>query len=358
MQTALDLASKAAGKTSPNPMVGAVIVKNGRILGQGYHKRAGSDHAEIIALRQAGRKAKGATLYVTLEPCCHSGRTGPCAPKIIDAGLDRVVYATSDPDKRVRGRGGRMLRKAGIKVEAGLLKAEAELLNEAYFHFHKQNRPFVVLKLATTLDGRIATRSGESQWITCDKSQRYCHLLRSQVDAVMVGMGTARADNPSLTVRLVKGKNPYRIVVSSSMRLDKKCNLLRNNNDQRTILASTKATVEKLLKKPTGQPLTYWQVKSGRDKMISLADLMNKAARFGLQSILVEGGSKLATSLLKAKLVDKFVMIQAPKVLGKGIDAIGNLNIRALPDAIEMERMTHASLGRDIVITGYPKKVG
>jgi len=354
MARALELAAKGRGKVSPNPMVGAVIVKSGRVIAEGYHLGPGKDHAEIVALKQAGLKAKVATIYVTLEPCCHTGNTGPCTDALIAAGVKKVVFASTDPDPRVNGKGARRLRKAGIEVVKGVLAAEAERLNEGYFAFNRNGRPFVILKLAQTLDGRIATRNGNSQWISGPASLKMVHRLRSEVDAVAVGMGTVRADDPSLTVRHVQGRNPYRLVVTGSARFPRGCQLLTNNSDFKTIVASGTQAIERLARSRNGGNLIYWSVKSHRNGALDIADLMNKAGEFGIRSILVEGGAALATSFIKARLVDKLVLVVAPKILGSGIEAVADLGLRKLGDAVTVRDLSVERLGEDLVCTGYP----
>ncbi len=357
MRRALELAEKGRGWTSPNPMVGAVIVKNGKIISEGYHHRVGRDHAERVALKKAGEKARGATLYVTLEPCCHTGRTAPCTDAIIAAGIKKVVYAVTDPDPRVNGKGARVLEKAGIIVERGLLRREATVLNEMYFGYHKNRRPFILLKTAQTLDGKIATVTGESQWISNVASRRFCHRLRSEVDGVVVGMGTVRVDNPALTVRLVKGRNPYRIVLSRSLQFPPSTQLLSHNDDSKTIIASTAPAIERFLKaKRRYRGLIYWELKTGKDGLLDLHDFVRKAHEFGLHSLMVEGGSSLAASFLKAGLVDKFVVAIAPMVLGSGIDAIGDMNIKKISHAVAFERVSFHKSGTDRIFIGYPKK--
>jgi len=328
-------------------MVGSVIVKNGRVIAEGYHRRAGCDHAEIVALKKAGRRARGATVYVTLEPCCHTGCTGPCTEALIRAGVARVIYASVDPHPMVKGKGDRRLRQAGIKVERGLLKREAEALNEAYYAYHRTGRPFVTLKMAQTLDGRVATATGDSQWISSPWSLRLAHQLRAENDAVMVGAGTVRADNPALTVRLVKGKNPYRIVVSSRGELPKNSQLLRGNGDLRTIVATSASGVRRLARMNRLKGLICWGVGRGKNGRLDPGDLIQQAAAFGLHSILVEGGSALATSLLKASLVDKVVLVLGPMIIGQGTPAIGDLGIRKLADGIVMERVSVERAGPD-----------
>jgi len=352
MIAALELARKAAGKTSPNPMVGAVLVKNGRIIGRGYHKRAGTPHAEINALNEAGHKARGATLYVNLEPCCHHGRTKPCTDEIIRAGVAEVIFSMKDPNPLVGGKGAARLRKAGIKVKSGILRKEAESLNEIYLKNITTGLPFVILKTAQTLDGRIAASGGDSKWITGSKARRMGHQLRALCDAVVVGSGTARTDDPELTVRMVKGNNPYRIVMTGSNNLPGTLKLFKENDDARTILAVPEGDPSRIRAKN----LIIWAIKSKRNGL-SLTDFLDKAGRFGITSILVEGGSKLATSFLKAGLVDKHYVFVAPKVIGSGIEAVGELGIKKIADGIEYKNLTVSyDLSPDILITGYPMR--
>ena len=354
MQRALQLAERGKYKTSPNPMVGAVLVKNGQIVGEGYHRRAGTDHAEIVALKQAKDKAAGSTLYVTLEPCCHSGRTGPCTDAIIRAGIKQVVVAVKDPDKRVNGKGIKILRKAGIAVTVGVLQKEAVQLNELYFGYYKLGRPFVVLKIAQTLDGRIATSTGDSKWITSAIARKEAHALRAQVDGIVVGMETVREDNPALTVRNVAGINPYRIVLTRSLRFPSKCQLLDNNNDYKTIVATTAVAAEKFAKTKRGHNLIYWRLREKRNSMLHVNDLVHVADSFGLRSLLVEGGSMVATDFLQAGLVDKIVVFIAPLILGEGKSAVGNLKKRKIEQALALKHVTYSPKGTDCMFVGYP----
>jgi diaminohydroxyphosphoribosylaminopyrimidine deaminase/5-amino-6-(5-phosphoribosylamino)uracil reductase len=358
MQRALDLAGRARGETAPNPMVGAVIVRGSRVVGEGYHRRAGKAHAEIEALRRAGQNAKGADLYVTLEPCCHWGRTGPCTDAIIEAGIKRVIVATSDPNPKVKGKGIRALRSAGIEVVNGVLRDQARRLNEVYLNWARNQRPFVTLKLAQSLDGRIATATGDSQWISCAASRKRAHQLRAENDAVMVGMGTVRSDNPSLTVRHVKGRNPYRIVVTASADLPRSCHLLTDNSDVKTIVATSGAGAERLTRRAGKCQLTIWEIDHDPDGLLRLSDLLSKAGGFGIQSVLVEGGSRLATSLLEEQLVNKFIAFVAPRVVGTGRDAIDDLEIRRIANAIEFKPFEFVPSGKDVMFTGYPKRRG
>lgn len=353
MARALELAQRGAGFTAPNPLVGAVIVCNGVVVGEGYHSRAGGDHAEIVALRKAGTRAKGATLYVSLEPCCHVGRTGPCTSAIIASSIDRVVLAVKDPDPRVNGHGARILSKAGIMVEKGVLADESVQLNEGYFSFHLRQRPFVTLKTAQSLDGRIATAEGDSKWISSPESLKLAHKLRSAADAVIVGMGTVQQDNPALTVRLVKGRNPYRIVVSRSLEFPRNCQLLKNNGDGKTIVASSKEAIRRFLKKGKTQSVTCWEIDLNREGQIDLRDLVKKAGTFGLRSLLVEGGARIATALLKADLVDKYIVVIAPMVIGTGISSVHDLGVRKLSGAMTFSRTRFEPCGRDQLFVGY-----
>ena len=355
MAQALALAQRARGRTSPNPMVGAVIVRRGRVVAEGYHRGKGFPHAEVVALRKAGRKARGATLYVNLEPCCHTGCTGPCTEALVEAGVVRIVYSSIDPNPMVRGKGDSRLREAGIAVERGLLREEAEKLNEAYYAYHRHGRPFVTLKMAQTIDGRIATGTGDSQWISGPLSLKLAHQLRAENDAVMVGAGTVRADNPALTVRLVKGRNPFRVVVAGRGLINPECQIVRKNADHRTIVAAVPEKAARLARLARNSGLTIWEIKPDRDSRPDPIDLMEKAGAFGLQSILVEGGAALATSLLKAGLVDKIILVIAPTIVGEGKSSIGDLGIRKLNKAIQLESITIDRSGRDLVVAGYPR---
>ncbi|MCK4462263.1 MAG: bifunctional diaminohydroxyphosphoribosylaminopyrimidine deaminase/5-amino-6-(5-phosphoribosylamino)uracil reductase RibD [candidate division Zixibacteria bacterium] len=357
MERALNLAVKGRGHTSPNPLVGTVIVKGRRIIGQGYHHAAGRDHAEVVAIKNARGGCRGATLYVTLEPCCHTGCTGPCTDAIAAAGIKRVVCAVKDPDPRVSGKGLRALRKSGIEVVVGVLRKQARALNEQFFGYHENGRPFIILKWAQSMDGCIATMTGDSKWITSTKSRRLSHQLRSEVDAVVVGSGTVRHDDPALTVRLVKGRNPYRIIVSSDMKLPRKCQLLQNNEDGRTIVAAACDADRQRLSKHGG-PIIFWRLRRTKNGLVDVTDLVRQADNFGLRSMLVEGGAKLATSFVEAGLVDKFVIVTAPIIIGNGVSSIGDLATKHLTDAVQFERHTFDTSGRDCVFIGYPKGRG
>ncbi|MFH2037546.1 MAG: bifunctional diaminohydroxyphosphoribosylaminopyrimidine deaminase/5-amino-6-(5-phosphoribosylamino)uracil reductase RibD [Candidatus Zixiibacteriota bacterium] len=357
MNVALELAQKGRGLTSPNPIVGSVIIKNGKIIGRGYHKKAGGPHAEIYALKEAGENARGATLYVTLEPCCHHGRTGPCTEAIKSAKIKRVVLAMKDPNQLVNGKGIVCLKKAGIEIKAGVLKNEAKKINEIYLKNIETGMPFVTLKIAQTLDGRIATASGNSQWISGLKSRKYAHQLRADYDAVLIGGGTVRTDNPQMTVRHIKGKNPYRLILSRTLIPDNKLNLFQNNQDAKTILVTSRAVSERIYKmNKVTDNLIIWDVKLDGNRL-SPIDLLQKASDFGIKSILIEGGSGVATSFIKAGLIDKYYISISPKIIGRGIETISDLGIQEIASAIEFKEFQfHTSFAPDIIFEGYPIK--
>ena len=352
MREALRIAKNALGRTSPNPLVGAVVVKDGKIIAEGWHRQAGTPHAEIHALNMAGELAQGATLYVTLEPCSHFGRTPPCVNRIIESGIKKVVAAMKDPNPKVAGRGFEILRNAGVEVEIGLLEAEARRLNEVFLKFITEKLPFVTLKFASSLDGKIATATGESQWISCEESRKFAHKLRDLNDAILVGVGTVLADNPSLTTRLVEGKNPVRVIVDSTARtpLDSKVVI---DKSARTIIAVTEnAPNEKIsMLKSHGVEI----ITAGDGERVDLKILMKKLAEMEITSVLVEGGGKIHFSMLNAGLVDKIYAFIAPKIIGgkNALTAVEGAGFEKLSDAIELKNFTAEKLGDDILLSGY-----
>ena len=350
MREALRIAQNAVGRTSPNPLVGAVIVKNGKIIAEGWHKKAGTPHAEIHALKMAGESAKGATLYVTLEPCSHFGRTPPCAKAIIEAGISRVVAAMGDPNPKVAGRGFEMLKNAGISVEVGLLEAESRKMNEVFLKWIEKGLPFVTIKFASSLDGKICTASGESQWISGEKSRKFTHYLRDINDAILVGVGTILADNPSLTTRLVEGKNPIRIIADSKLRtpLDSKV----VNDGEKTIIAVTNVAPSEKIEEMTARGVEI--IKCGFER-VDLKMLLKTLAEREITSILVEGGGKIHFSMLKAGLVDKIYAFIAPKIIGgeKSLTSVEGEGFLKLSEAISLKNVETERLGDDILIKGY-----
>lgn len=364
MQAAIALAKKGIGKTSPNPAVGAVIVKNGRIIGKGYHKKAGLAHAEINAMKQAGVRARGADMYVTLEPCNHFGRTPPCADAIIKAGIKRVYVGMKDPNPLIHGAGIRHLRNAGIKVVTKILEKECADINRPYIKHITTQKPLVTLKLASTIDGKVATVSGESRWITSKEAREFVHTMRAHADAVMVGLGTVLKDNPELTVRLIKGKNPVRIVVDSGLKIPLSAKVL-NPKKGDVIIATTKGRGQKSearsqrnkkikTLKAKGAEVLMLPSKMGE---VDLIALMKELGKKEITSLIVEGGSRLAASAIKEGIVDKIAVFYAPKILGKeGLPMIGGLGIKRLKDAIGLSELKCRKVGEDILVEGYLQK--
>ncbi len=351
MRRALRLAAR--GRTSPNPMVGAVIVKDGGIVGEGYHPRAGEPHAEVFAIRHAGDRACGASMYVTLEPCCHHGRTPPCTQAIIESGIHEVHAAMVDPDPKVAGRGIAELEAAGVEVHYPLLEDKARELNEAYIKHRTTGMPFVILKSAMTLDGRIATRTGDSKWITNERSRAYAHRIRSRVDAILVGGKTARADNPQLTARL--GKNvryPSRVVISKGLDLPAELAILRSEGE--CIVACPPCANADSLRKleHAGARILTLRMAGGR---ASISDLMMQLGKLGHLSVLIEGGGETAASALAEGVVDKVIYFYAPKIVGgrDAVPAVGGVGVDTIEAATKLDRIKLRRFGEDFVVEGY-----
>ena len=360
MTQALRLAAKGRATASPNPMVGALVVKQGRIVGQGFHVRPGLPHAEILALRQAGNRAKAATLYVTLEPCCHlKKRTPPCAPEILRSGVRRVVIAMTDPNPLVKGKGAAVLRRTGLSVTIGVAREEAEKLNRAYSHWIKTKRPYVILKAGMTLDGKIATASGESKWITGTSSREDVHRLRREVDAVLVGVGTVLADNPSLTARVGRDRRnmaprqPLRIVVDSALRVPLTARILSRQQNAKTIVATTHSAPAFRKRMLLKRDIEVLSLPASRSR-VSLPALMDELGKRGVTSLLVEGGGQINAALLKAGLVQHVRLYVAPVLLG-GADAkgvIGGKSPARLASALRLRNVKTRSIGEDLVLEG------
>jgi diaminohydroxyphosphoribosylaminopyrimidine deaminase/5-amino-6-(5-phosphoribosylamino)uracil reductase len=360
MKLALKLAARARGRTSPNPMVGAVVVKDGNIVGQGFHQKAGTPHAEIHALKEAGPEARGATLYVTLEPCCHYGRTGPCTEAIIQAGISRVVVAMADPNPLVAGKGLKRLEEAGISVTLGVMEDEARQLNEVFLKYIATKMPFVVVKAAISLDGKIATRSGKSRWITGPEARAYGHRLRDCYDAILVGIGTVLADDPALTARLPgrKTRDPVRIVLDSRGRTPPDAKVLNQQSEAPAIIAVTKeAPLERLaVLREAGAEVVV--VNEG--PRVNLNKLMKLLGEREITSVLIEGGAAVHGSALEAGIADKAVWFIAPKIIG-GNDApgpVGGFGVDDPNDAWQLERFKVRRLGEDFCLEGYFKYRG
>lgn len=347
MKRALQLARRGMGAVSPNPMVGAVIERAGRIIAEGWHRKFGADHAEIDALKRASGSVRGATIYVTLEPCCHWGKTPPCVDTLMEQGIKRVVMATLDPNPLVDGKGAQILRDHGIEVTVGVLEQAARLLNEVYFHYIRTGLPFITIKYAQSLDGRIATPQGNSRWISSERARKFTHRLRAQHDAIMVGRGTVLADDPLLTVRLIKGRNPLRICLDSNLRIPLNTQLLQD--DEETLIATTDAQDTKKIAAIEKQGKEVLVVQRNADGRVALRPLMKALAERGIASILAEGGAEVITSLLKEGLVNRMVVITAPLILGRGIEAIGDLGIIDLKRAIRPSSYKVIRIGADVI---------
>jgi diaminohydroxyphosphoribosylaminopyrimidine deaminase/5-amino-6-(5-phosphoribosylamino)uracil reductase len=347
MKRALQLARRGIGQVSPNPMVGAVIVRSGEIIAEGYHRKFGADHAERDAIQRASKSVKGATIYVNLEPCCHWGKTPPCVDILIEQGIKRVVIGTLDPHPLVDGKGVQILRDHGIEVVEGLLEEEARALNEVYLHYTRTGLPFITIKYAQSLDGRIATSQGDSRWISSEASRRFAHRLRAQHDAVMVGIGTVLADDPQLTVRLVKGRNPLRIVLDSRLRIPLNAQVLQG--EAQTLITTTDAHDAKKVEAIQGQGKEVLVVQRDSDGRADVQSLMKILAKRGISSILVEGGAEVITSLLRGGLVKRMVVITAPLILGKGREGIDDLGIADLEKAIRSSSHKVSRVGEDVI---------
>ncbi|MCE5315552.1 bifunctional diaminohydroxyphosphoribosylaminopyrimidine deaminase/5-amino-6-(5-phosphoribosylamino)uracil reductase RibD [bacterium] len=354
MLRALKLAKR--GRTSPNPMVGAVIVKDDNIVGEGYHPKAGEPHAEVFALRDAGDRAKGATMYVTLEPCCHQGRTPPCTRAIIEAGIAEVYVAMVDPDPKVASKGIDELRSAGITVHVGLCEEKSRALNEAYIKHRTTGMPLVTLKSAMSLDGKIATRTGDSKWITNERSRKYAHTIRSGADAIIVGGNTARTDNPSLTARLGrKTYYPARVVITATGNLPADLKLFDQPGDS-IVAAGPDADATSLRKlEEAGARIIRLETQKGR---VSLAGLIRELGKMGYLSVLIEGGGETAASAIEERVVDKVLCFHAPIIIGgrDSVDSVGGIGAETISSAVELDHIRLRRFGDDIAVEGYIRK--
>lgn len=363
MEMALDLAIQGQGFTSPNPMVGAVIVNGGNVVGKGFHESAGEAHAEAKALNDAGGSARGGTLYVTLEPCNHTGRTPPCTEAILEAGIKRVVTAMNDPNPDVTGGGIDYLKSRGVQVTTGVCETRAKRLNEIFIKYVRTKRPFVIVKCAATLDGRIATKTGDSKWVSGESSREYVHRLRHAVDALMVGINTVKRDDPSLTVRLPNGLwgrnglDPKRIILDTRLSISEDAKVLRLSSDSDTLIVTGNAIPEdkKARIEKCGAGVIAARVKNGR---IDLDDLMDRLGALGITSLLIEGGSRVIASALSAGIVDKTIFFFAPKILGgdDGVPVCQGQGPALMRDCVQVKDIRVQRFGDDVMIEGYIDK--
>lgn len=349
LKETLRLARKGMGLVNPNPMVGAILVKNGRIIGRGYHKRAGLPHAEIEALKSCKEEAAGATLYVNLEPCSHFGKTPPCVDAIIESNIARVVCSTLDPNPRVFGEGKKRLQNAGVLFEVGRLTDQAKLLNEAFFTYHIKKRPFIALKFASSLDGKLATKTGDSKWITGEKSRLFARKLRSKYQAVCVGIKTVLKDDPHLGVRIKSKKDPVRIILDPSLQIPLNAKVLRDNNVIIVVNGQAGLNKRKELENQGIKAIVF-------NDEIELQKLLSKLKSMQIISILVEGGGETLGKFIDAKLIDKVYAFHAPVLIGgKDAVSIGGDGVRFLKKAIKLDKLSFRKIGTDMLTVGYPQ---
>jgi diaminohydroxyphosphoribosylaminopyrimidine deaminase/5-amino-6-(5-phosphoribosylamino)uracil reductase len=334
-------------------MVGAVLVRGGKIIATGFHRIAGEDHAEIVALKRVGSKAKGATLYINLEPCSHYGRTPPCSRALIRAGVKEVVAGMMDPNPLVGGRGFRELKRAGIKVRVGLLEEECRTLNEAFIKYVTRRLPFVTLKLAASLDGKIAAVTGDARWISSESSRRMVHKLRNQVDAIVAGVGTVLADDPQLTCRVPNGRNPWRVILDSRLRIPLAASLLRQTDPERSIIVTSDRSSRQRVRAIESLGAQVWRLRLRRGK-IPWTAILRKLAAKDVLSVMIEGGATTAAWALREKAVDKIMFFYGPIILGGDgrvmIDALGVKRVRR---ALRVQRTRVRKSGTDILVSGY-----
>lgn len=357
MRLAMQLAGNAIGRTSPNPLVGAVIVKDNRVVGCGWHRKAGTPHAEVHALNQAGELAQGADVYVTLEPCAHYGKTPPCAKALVEAKVKNVYGGLLDVNPKVAGKGFKILEDAGIHVEYGFLQDELRKQNEVFFKWIEHKKPFIVLKAAMTLDGKIATATGQSKWITNETSRVYGYKLRDIYDGIMVGINTVIEDNPMLTARVDGGKNPIRIVVDSSLKIDINANVVQDKSAKTIIATTDKADKDKILKLQA-QDVDVIVVDKDKNDKVDIEKLLDILGQQNICSILVEGGATLSGSFVAKKLVDKVYFFIAPKIVG-GKEAktpVAGTGILNLQEALALKDIQIEKLEEDILIIGRVDK--
>lgn len=356
MEYAIELAEKGGGFVNPNPLVGAVIVKNNQIIGRGYHKVYGGPHAEINAFENATEDTKGSTIYVTLEPCSHYGKTPPCVETIIRKGIKKVVIGMVDPNPLVSGKAVKILKENGIEVVTGVLEENIKEQNEVFIKYITTKKPFCLFKTAMTLDGKIATYTGDSKWVTGEESRKHVHKIRQRVAGILVGVGTVIADNPMLTTRLegVDISNSIRIIVDTKGRIPLESNIVNSSKDIRTILATTNLASSEKVEKLEEKGIEILKAPL-KDEKVDISYIVSKLGRMGVDSILIEGGATLAASFFKEELIDKALFFIAPKIIGgeKSKTPLGGEGIPQMKDAINIEDMKVEMIDGDILISGY-----
>ncbi len=356
LEMAFGLAEKAKGWARPNPYVGAVLVRKGKIVGYGFHERPGKPHAEVIALDRAGPLAKRGTLYVTLEPCVHWGRTPPCLGAVLRAGLARVVISSPDPNPVVCNKGIRALRAAGIDVSVGLLEDRNKKLNETYYKFITRGVPFVTLKAAVSLDGRISSKLFDSRWISSAQTREYVHLVRGEYDGIMVGINTIVRDNPRLTVRHPhwRGKKITRIILDSSLRLPVDAMILSTLREGKVVVFTSKKSPARKAAALRSKGVEVIEIPGSAHKL-ELREVLQRLGKAGLSSLLVEGGSRVLTAMLEEKLADKLFLTISPRLIGgeKALSFFEGKGIRRISESLELQKTTSFKIGKDIIVEGY-----
>lgn len=352
IQLTIEIAKKGEGSVSPNPLVGCVITKNNRIIGAGYHQKFGEEHAEINAINSTSETLEDSTLYVNLEPCSHHGKTPPCVERIIKEKIKRVVIGTLDINPLVSGNGVKALKKAGIDVKVGVLEKECIELNKFFFKYISEKLPYVTLKAAQTLDGMIADKNNHSEWISCGEARKHVHWLRARYDAVLIGSETARLDNPKLTVRMVEGRNPFRVVLDSNLKLKSELNLFKNNSDNKTIVVTSEKNKSRLKKidqlEKLGVKVLF--IKSDTHGRIQLKSVLKELSKQHITSVFVEGGSKIYSSFVKQNLFDDIYLFVSPKILGCGLNTFSEFKSNKLGDAAKLNIRRTQKIGDDLLI--------
>ena len=360
MKMALKLAEKGKGRVSPNPLVGAVIVRKDQVVGQGYHARYGDQHAETKALLDAGAEANGATIYVNLEPCCHHGQTPPCVEDIIKAGISRAVISVKDPNPLVNGKSIAILKQEGIDVKLGVLEKAALKLNEYFFKYITTGTPFVILKCGMSLDGKVATKTGESRWVTSETSRQFVHHLRNEIDATLVGIETILRDNPRLTTRLKnsQGRDPVRVVIDSLLRIPIRMRIFTQESDAGNIIITTLNAPMDRIKKIEGAGGRVLFVKPKGKNRVDMQAMVNELGKSQITSLLIEGGPGINASAIREGIVDKVIMFIAPKIIGgkQAPGAIQGEGIARLEEAIKIYDIKAKKLGDDLMVEGYVQK--
>ena len=351
IQLALEIAKKGIGEVSPNPLVGCLLVKNDRIIGAGYHQKYGANHAEINAIENAKEPVEGSTLFINLEPCSHYGKTPPCVDRIIENKIKRVVIGTLDMNPVVSGKGAQKLKSAGIDVKVGVLENECINLNKFFFKYITKKLPYISLKAAQTIDGKIADSRGESRWISSVQSRKFVHHLRANYDAVLVGAGTVGKDNPSLTVRLTEGRNPRRIILDSKLTLKTDKKLFTRNSDRKTMLVTLKSNEgRRKVKKLENLGVKVLFVKEDKQGNLNLRSVLKVLAKNNIGSLLVEGGSRVFSSFIRSGLYDDIFLFISPKILGGGIPVVENIGVKNIKRTLNVKIKNCQSVGDDLML--------